>query len=391
MASSRMELSPGAVAAPARRETPPLASTSRLTSLDAFRGLTIAAMLLVNNPGSWAHIYAPLEHAEWNGWTPTDLIFPFFLFIVGVALSISLARRRERGAQRRDLLRKILGRSLVIILIGILLNGFPRYDLSTIRLPGVLQRIGLVYLLAASAWVLLSRNLVAALTAILLLGYWALMTLVPVPRFGAGHLEPVGNLAQYVDSHLLAGHLWKAEWDPEGLLSTIPAIATCLLGAFTGEWIRRTIPSARGAAGLVAMGTLLVGAGLLWGHWFPINKNLWTSSYVVFTAGAALVLLAGCYWLIEVEGAERWAHPAYIFGANPLIVFVGSGLMARVLARVEVGAGDGTVSLQRWLYERLFASWAGPLNGSLAYAIAFVLLWLLLMWPVYRAGWKIRA
>lgn len=374
-----------------RRTGQTLSDQQRLGSLDAFRGITIAGMLLVNNPGSWSYVYPPLEHAEWNGWTPTDLIFPFFLFIVGVALSISLARRRETGADRSALLKKILFRSVIIILVGLLLNGFPRYALSTIRFAGVLQRIGLVYLIAASSWVLLSRRSVAVLTAALLLGYWALMTLVPVPGFGPGHLDPIGNLAQYIDSYLLAGHTWKPDWDPEGLLSTLPAIASCLLGGFTGDWLRRQTPSARIVLQLLLAGFVLTGLGWFWGFWFPINKNLWTSSYVIFTAGAALITLAFCYWMIEVRRSRRWATPAYIFGANPLAVFVASGLMARILGRVTVGSADGSVSLQRWIYQEGFASWAGPLNGSLAYAIAFVLLWLLLMWPMYRAGWKIRA
>jgi predicted acyltransferase len=363
----------------------------RLRSLDAFRGLTIAGMLLVNNPGSWDHVYPPLDHAEWNGWTPTDLIFPFFLFIVGVALAMSLARRRDRGASRSELLRKIVIRSLVIIAVGILLNGFPRYDLATLRLPGVLQRIGLVYLVSASVWVLLPLRAVVALVLVLLSGYWALMTLVPVPGFGPGHLEPVGNLAQYLDQLLLRGHMWRPEWDPEGLLSTMPAIATCLLGALTGEWLQHSRPTARVAAILLLAGVALTAAGLGWGHWFPINKSLWTSSYVVFTAGAALILLAACYWLIETGGVEGWARPAYVFGVNPLLAFVGSGLMARILGRMQVGSGEGAIPLQRWLYERLCASWAGPLNGSLVYAMGFVGLWLLLMWPVYRRGWRIRA
>ena len=363
----------------------------RLRSLDAFRGLTIAGMLLVNNPGSWDHVYPPLDHAEWNGWTPTDLIFPFFLFIVGVALAMSLARRRDRGASRSELLRKIIIRSLVIIAVGILLNGFPRYDLATLRLPGVLQRIGLVYLVSASVWVLLPLRAVVALVLVLLSGYWALMTLVPVPGFGPGHLEPVGNLAQYLDQLLLRGHMWRPEWDPEGLLSTMPAIATCLLGALTGEWLQHSRPTARVSAILLLAGVALTAAGLGWGHWFPINKSLWTSSYVVFTAGAALILLAACYWLIETGGVEGWARPAYVFGVNPLLAFVGSGLMARILGRMQVGSGEGAIPLQRWLYERLCASWAGPLNGSLVYAMGFVGLWLLLMWPVYRRGWRIRA
>lgn len=368
-----------------------MALSRRLGSLDAFRGLTVAAMLLVNNPGSWSHVYAPLEHAEWNGWTPTDLIFPFFLFSVGVSLSLSLARRREAGAERRGLLGKIVARGLVIIIVGLLLNGFPRYDLATMRFPGVLQRIGLVYLVAAPLWVLCSRRAVAVVTLGCLLGYWALMTLVPVPGHGAGHLEPVGNLAQHLDAWLLAGHTWKPEWDPEGLLSTLPAIATCLLGAFAGEWIRQQEPAARVPVRLAAVGGLLVTTGLIWDRWFPINKSLWTSSYVVFTAGAALLGLACCYFLVDVKGWSRWAVPAYVFGTNPLLAFVGSGLMARVLIRTTVAGAEGAIPVQQWLYRELFARWAGALNGSLAYAVAFVLLWLGILWPLYAKGWKVRA
>jgi predicted acyltransferase len=364
--------------------------TRRLGSLDAFRGLTVAGMLLVNNPGSWSYVYPPLEHAEWNGWTPTDLIFPFFIFSVGISLSLSLARRREAGAERRALLTRILQRSLVIILIGVLLNGFPKYDLATIRIPGVLQRIGLVYLVAATVWVVCSRWMAAVIAAVCLLGYWGLMTAVQVPGYGAGHLEPVGNLAQYLDSRLLAGHMWKAEWDPEGLLSTVPAIATCLLGALAGEWIRGGTPDRRTTLGLFGAGTVLTGLGLVWGIWFPINKNLWTSSYVLFTAGAALLGLAVCYGLVEVWGKTRWAIPAWVFGANPLTAFVGSGLLARILGRVQVSGTDGPISLQHWAYRNLFANWAGPLNGSLAYAVAFVVLWLALLWPLYRKGWLVR-
>jgi predicted acyltransferase len=362
----------------------------RLGSLDAFRGLTVAGMLLVNNPGSWSFVYRPLDHAEWNGWTPTDLIFPFFLFSVGISLSLSLARRREAGAERGALLWKIARRGFLIILIGILLNGFWRYDLTTIRVPGVLQRIGLVYLVAATAWVVLERRVVAGLTLFCLLGYWGLMTLVPVPGYGPGHLEPIGNLAQFIDAHLLAGHMYQPEWDPEGLLSTMPAIATCLIGAFTGEGIRTRTPDGRVVLTLLGVGTGLIAAGLFWGFWFPINKNLWTSSYVLFTAGMAQVGLALCYGLIEVRGHTRWAIPAWVFGANPLLAFVGTGLMARVITRVRLTEAEGGISLQQWVYQHLFASWAGPLNGSLAYAVAFVLLWLAMLWPVYRSGWKVR-
>ncbi len=362
----------------------------RLQSLDAFRGFTVAAMLLVNNPGSWAHVYPPLLHAEWNGGTPTDLIFPFFLFIMGVALAFSLEARRAAGADRSAILRKILRRGLVIILAGLLLNGFPYYHLDTMRWPGVLQRIGLVYLVAAPAWLLLPAWGTALLTVALLLGYWALMTLVPVPGYGPGVLEPVGNLAQYVDAHLLAGHTWKPEWDPEGLLSTLPAIATCLLGALTGRWLRTREPSPPVVLRLTAAGVAGLTLGWLWGLVFPLNKSLWTSSYVLFTGGAALLCLAAAYWLIEVAGRGGWAGPWLPMGRNPLLVFLGSGLMARVLLLVHPGGPDAP-SLQRLIYLDGFASWAGDLNGSLAYALAFVGVWLLLAWGMDRLGWRVRA
>lgn len=374
------------VTAPAAKPT-----TGRLRSLDAFRGLTVAGMLLVNNPGTWAEIYPPMRHAEWHGWTPTDLIFPFFLFIVGVALVFALERRRLLGSSRPDLLRKIAIRSGIIILVGLLLAGFPRYNLATMRFPGVLQRIGIVYGIAATCWVLLTPLGIGLLAIALLLLYWALMTLVPVPGFGAGVLQPIGNLAQFVDNALLHGHLWKPEWDPEGLLSTVPAIATCLLGALTGEWLRRREPGMRVVRDLVLAGAGLALLGSLWGLLFPINKSLWTSSYVVFTAGAALLMLAPCYWLIEVRATERWAVPAYVLGANALTAFVGSGLMARILILWKVDGGEGPISLQRWIYLNGFASWAGPLNGSLAYAIGFLLVWVAILWLPYRRGWRLRA
>jgi predicted acyltransferase len=349
-------------------------------------------MLLVNNPGSWSFVYPPLEHAEWNGWTPTDLIFPFFLFIVGVALVYSFARRREEGADRVALWKKVVLRSATIFLIGLLLNGFPYYHLATIRIPGVLQRIGLVYLCTATAYLVLTWRELVSVAVVLLATYAAAMLLVPVPGYGAGVLEPVGNLAQYIDSHLLAGHMWKTDWDPEGLLSTAPAVATCLIGVLTGMWLRSDRPRATTATGMLTAGVMLTLAGLVANLWLPINKNLWSSSYVLFTGGAALLTLAFCYWLIDLRKWERWAGPACVFGANPLTVFVGSGLMARLLNLVKVGDGAGGVwSLQRWCYERLFASWAGPLNGSLAYALMFVGLWWLLMWIPYSRRWTLHA
>ncbi len=362
----------------------------RLRSLDAFRGLTIAGMILVNNPGSWAHIYPPLEHAEWNGWTPTDLIFPFFVFIVGVALTFSFARRRAAGAPRGALVRKAAVRGAAIVAVGIALNFVPRFDPATVRIPGVLQRIGLAYVVAALIYLTAGARTQRWIAAGLLVGYWLAMTLVPVPGHGAGVLEPVGNLAQYIDIHLLRGHTWKPEWDPEGLLSTVPAVVTCLLGAFTGDLLRSERAPLEKTAHLLVWGNVALVAGLVWNWWFPINKNLWTSSYVLFTAGAALATLGVLYWVIDVRGRSRWAWPWYVFGSNALLVFVLSGLLARLLIAVQVATADGPVSLWTWIYDRAFVPWAGPLNGSLAFAVTFVLLWLAIMAVPYRRGWYLR-
>lgn len=366
--------------------TGPSVPGGRLVSLDAFRGLTIAAMLLVNDPGSWSYVYGPLRHAEWHGWTPTDLIFPFFLFIVGVAMTFSFGKRRREGKDRRALLGKAARRALVLFALGLLIHAFPWYDvdLATLRIPGVLQRIAVAYL-AASAIVLFTglRGQIVA-TAALLLGYWALLTLVPVPGGAAGDLTPDGNLAAWLDRTVLGTeHLWSQSrtWDPEGILSTVPAVASVLLGVFTGRWLRSGRSGRAVTAGLLAGGVAAIAVGALWGQLFPINKNLWTSSFTVFTAGMALLLLGLCYWVIDVRGRKRWATPFVVFGVNAIAAYFLSALFAGAIGMIEVGGG---VTLKAWTYQHLFASWAGPMNGSLAFAIAFVLLWLGLMWPLYR-------
>ena len=354
----------------------------RLTSLDAFRGLTIAGMILVNNPGSWRHVYWPLGHAEWHGWTPTDLIFPFFLFIVGVALPFSFGKRLARGDSRRDLLLHVVRRSAILVAVGFLLGGFPRFDLSSIRILGVLQRIGIVYLFAAPAYLFLRPRGRWILTAALLLGYWALMTLVPVPGYGAGVLTQEGNLAAYVDRLFMDGHMWNEGWDPEGLLSTLPAIGTTLLGIFAGEWLRSERAGGPKTWGLLTAGVIGVATGLAWGLFFPINKGIWTSSYVVFTAGAALLLLGLFYWTIDVRMWRSWSKPMVVYGMNAIAVYVASGLVAKIMGMWMVGGGEG-VPLKAWIYQHLFASWSGPLNGSLAFAVSYVLLWLGLIWILY--------
>jgi predicted acyltransferase len=367
-------------------------AAGRLHSLDVFRGITIAAMLLVNNPGSWSTVYPPLLHAEWHGWTPTDLIFPFFLFIVGVSMAFSFGRALESGANRAEVMRKAAVRAAKLIALGLVLHAFPwwRLDLGTLRIPGVLQRIGLAFLIASALvlWLDGRGRIIAAGT--ILLGYWALMMLVPVPGSGAGVLEPGQDLGAFIDRAVFGtSHLWSQArtWDPEGLLSTLPAVATVLLGFFTGEWLRSSRDSREKIRGMILGGLVAIGLGLLWGAVFPINKPLWTSSYVVFTAGAALLGLALCYWSLDFRGHRRWGYPFLLFGVNAIAAFFLSSLFARIIG---IRWGEGP-SLKASIYEPLFASWLAPQNASLAYALSFVLLWTAIMWGFHRAGvyWKV--
>lgn len=365
--------------------SPPTEKSHRLVSLDAFRGLTIAGMILVNNPGTWGAIYAPLRHAPWHGWTPTDLIFPFFLFIAGVSMAFSFAARMERGATRATLVRHLLRRSAIIFALGIFLNAFPEFQFATLRYPGVLQRIAVCYLSASLISLYCGRRARIGIVAALLFGYWALMTFVPVPGYGAGRLDPEGNLAAYVDRALLPGKLWQTTWDPEGLLSTIPAIATALLGVFLGEWLLAPRAPQRTAGGMLALGAAGLVLGEIWGLVFPINKNLWTGSYVIFTAGFALVALGICYWLVDVKGYRRWATPFVVYGVNPIAAYFLSSLVADVLVSWKMAlVGGQAVSLKRHIFQSCFAPLASPVNASLLYALSYVAFWLALMWLLYR-------
>jgi predicted acyltransferase len=360
------------------------ALAGRMVSLDVFRGLTIAGMILVNNPGTWAHIYDPLEHAAWHGWTPTDLIFPFFLFIVGVSIALALGKRADAGGPRRDLYLKIARRALIIFGLGLVLSGFPFFDLATIRIPGVLQRIAVCYLIASFIFLWTGWRGQVLTAAALLLFYWALLMLVPAPGYAAGDLSAEGSLPSYVDRTLLAGHIWKPLYDPEGILSTIPAVATTLCGVLTGRLLRSPLSPHEKTSAMFVAGAALVVAGWVWNFWFPINKSLWTSSYVLLTAGLGLQLLALCYWLVDIQGYRRWTKPFVVYGTNALAVFFLSGVFARLLTLIKFTRADGKqVDLKRIIYENAFASWASPLNASLAFAVCFVLLWLGLMWVLY--------
>ena len=437
----------------------------RLVSLDVFRGMTIAGMVLVNNPGTWSAIYGPLEHAPWHGITPTDYIFPFFLFIVGVAIPIALKKRMRDGVTREVYL-KIIQRAATIFALGILVSMIPFfqfndstgipyalkiilvlsfsaalllyllekktaaaitaalsaaivlifyfagaeilwYNFSTMRIPGVLQRIAICYLVVSLIFLRTNWKQQAVISLVLLLVYWILMTLVPVPGCEITTIDDKAcNLAAWIDRTILTeAHMWRSAkvYDPEGILSTIPAIVTTLSGVLTGTWLMRSSrqtdlsPDDKSeirnpksemetAAGLFFAGTVLLAIGWSWSLLFPLNKSLWTSSYVVYTSGLALLTLGVCYWLIDIKGYKKWAWPFVVFGVNALALFVFSGIMARLLGMIRfAGPEEGKfTTLQQWIFNNFFLSWASPVNASLAFAICFILVWLFLMWLLYR-------
>lgn len=356
----------------------------RLRSLDVFRGLTMAGMVIVNNPGDWSAVYWPLLHAEWHGWTPTDLIFPFFLFIVGAA--IPLGSGRGWGA--------VVRRTAVIVGVGWLLAAFPFFRLGTLRIPGVLPRIGLCYLAAESIVRTAGpdrervRRAVALTLAVLLGGYWFLLTMVAPPGGVAGDLSAEGNLGAWLDRTLFGGHLWRPEWDPEGLLSTLPAIGTTLLGVLAGLLMRRT-PSPRAVVRTLALwGLAGVVAGLVWHLAFPINKALWTSSYVLFTGGIAAALLAACYAAVDAtptDRSRRWSEPLVALGRNALLLFAVSALLAKTL--IYVKWPDPAQSLGAWLYAAAFAPLLPPKLSSLAFAVVHLALLWAMCWALHRRRW----
>jgi len=429
-------------------------ANKRLLSLDVFRGLTIAGMILVNNPGDWSYVYAPLLHADWHGCTITDWVFPFFLFIVGVAIPLALGKRIERGDPPGAIIRKILSRTLIIFGLGLLLAAFPffgykeayaslmplhfflltlfsfgiltrevlnqrqfqqapytgwrrwatygslaaaggmvivglfAYDLSHLRIPGVLQRIALVYGICSLLYLKTDWRGQLWVGVGLLLSYWVLMTLVPVPGGLAPNLEPETNLGAWFDRLVLGtDHLWSQSrtWDPEGLLSTLPAISTGIIGMLTGAWIRQTRDEYKKLTGILAVGAILVALGLIWDLAFPINKKIWTSSYVLYVGGIAMLFLGVVYWLVDVLNYRGWIAPFRIFGVNPLFAYILSGVLAKLSFYInwETAAGE-TQTIKGWLYENFFTSWLSPYNASLGYALLNVLVCFLAVWVLYR-------
>ena len=374
---------------------------ARLLSLDAFRGFAIGAMLLVNNPGDWGHVYAPLLHAPWHGWTFTDWVFPFFVFIAGMAMTISLARRAAAGADKTALLLTTARRALALIGIGLLLNLIPSFDLATVRIPGVLQRLGLCTLLAAPI-VLWCGQRGVALWAVALMAVYAFVQLcVPVPDVnGAVHtglLEPGKDAAAWLDRALLDGHLWKAAktWDPEGLLTTLPAVASQLLGVLAGYVLAAQKQPAEKAMTWVVAGLASLWLGQVLDAWLmPINKSLWTPAFVFMTAGWALLIFAAFYWLLDASpqplARARWARlarPLVVLGMNALFLFALSGLVAKALSFIKLADGR---SLGAAAYQPILDLGLAPQNASLLRAIAFVLVMYAVAWVMYRKHWFVK-
>jgi len=376
--------------------TRPTEGGGRLVSLDVFRGITIAAMILVNNAGDWSHVYPPLLHAEWDGWTPTDLVFPFFLFIMGVAIPYSFAKRISIGQSRGKLLKHVIVRSILIFALGMLLSGIPNFNYSHRLILNILQRIGIIYLLSGAIYLYTGIMAQAIIGVLLITLYWLAMFLVPVPGYGAGVLTPVGNLWWYVDEVLLRGwhqHIfyvgsWKLE-HAEGILSLIPSVSTVLFGVLTGHYLRSDKTKIEKASGMMVYGNFGLFIGIIMSIWFPINKLLWSSSYVVFTAGFALEVFGICYWLIDIKGIKWWSRPFLVFGTNAITSFFLSTLFALILDLVKIHQNLSSsqvvsTSLKEYIYKLIFAPIGNPYNASLLYAIVYVILWYIVMEIFYR-------
>jgi predicted acyltransferase len=344
----------------------------RLTSLDVFRGMAIALMILVNNPGGPMY-YSFLQHASWNGWTLADLVFPFFIFIMGVSIPFAFVSKLDLGTSRKRLLPRVMRRTVILFILGLFINLFTVFGNTPFRVMGVLQRIALCYLFASLVFLFLKPKWRIYLVMAIPVAYWMVMTLIPVPGYGAGVLAEDGNLAGYVDRLLLDGHLYTANWDPEGLLSTLPAVGTALIGVLAGQHLGSNAKAQAKTANLLFFGSVSLAIGFLWGFWFPINKNLWTSSYVAFTGGVSLLLLGACFFIIDAKGRIAWTKPFTMLGLNSIFVYVLSEIVNLVLIYASIPMAENTsLSLKSLIYEGLFASWAGPLHGSFIYAIAFL-------------------
>ncbi len=381
----------------------------RLLSLDAFRGITMLAMVVVNNPGSWGDgmRYAPLDHATWLGWTPTDLIFPSFLFIVGTALAYSLRKYREGATISRAVYGRIFRRTVILILLGISLDLFthacalwfghePSMRWDTLRYPGVLQRIALVYCAVSLLALHTSFRAQAIFAVVTLAAYAAALTWLPNPGDKAANISDTGNVVRLVDSWLLDPAHWYTQGktektEPEGLLSTFPSIVNGLIGYWCGLLIQRRGVSYRTAGLLVVLGTVLFGLALAWNPWVPIGKKLWTSSFTLLTVGFSAIGLGICLAVFDVAGWRKLARPFEVVGVNSITVYLVSDYIAILLDMMPVKTADGQIPAKEWIYENVFAAAIEPVKvATLAFALTLMALLWAMAWGMERLGWRVR-
>jgi predicted acyltransferase len=374
------------------------------------RGLAVAGMILVTDPGTYSAVYPPLLHAAWNGATLADMIFPTFLFSVGVAITLSFAARLQRGASRSELAIHVLVRSMFLFVIGLAANGFPDYNLATLRIPGVLQRIALCYLACGLVYLGLSGKqqskavsrkawTIAVIVFALLAGYWAALKLIPVPGFGTNRLDSLGNLGAYIDRAVFRiPHMWAwgltpgygVTYDPEGLLSTLGALATTFIGILTGEWLRSTFSQTRKVVVMAGVGLALIVGAVLLHPLLPINKRIWTSTFTLFSGGVALGLFATLYFLVDMKRWRWWTPPALVFGTNAILAFALSTVITVFTDRVHIPSQNGPVlTIHQW-GNQAFAGWLQPLHASLAYAAVVTFINLALLYPLYRKRFFLR-
>lgn len=371
----------------------------RLKSLDTFRGLTLIGMIIVNSPGSWSHVYGPLLHASWHGVTPTDLVFPFFLFIVGVSIALAYTKQLERGVEKPVLYRKLLWRGLKLFALGLFLNLWPRFEFGDLRVAGVLQRIAVVFVVCAFVFLNTRWRQQLWIGIGVLVGYWALLGLAPVPldgvneaarengyvgrsygtkvdvtveasgeRYLAANYEPGTNLTAWLDRRLLPGRFWERAWDPEGLTSTLPAIGTGIFGMLVGALLMSVKDGYRRASWLFFVGVVSVLIGVAWGWLFPLNKNLWSSSFVMYAGGWSCLTLGICVMLVDVCGYERWTKIGVVFGANPIVAYALSGMLISVFY-----AGYGEFAGLSTLFMNAAVGAGVPAKlASLIYALLYV-------------------
>ncbi len=367
-----------------------LAAGRRLVSLDAFRGFTIIGMVIVNDPANWAHVYAPLRHAEWHGVTPTDLVFPFFLFIVGVSIALAFTRRLRQGMRPQQFTGKIIRRTLILFALGVFLWLWPEFDFSRIRWTGVLQRIAVVYGVCAFLFLYTSWRTQAWLGAGILVAYWLAMCFLPTPGYDAPMLEPGKNLAAWVDHLLLPGVMWQKTWDPEGILSTFPAIATGISGMLAGRLLLAKADTWRRITWLMLAGYFSYVIGSAWDWFFPINKNLWTSSYVMYTSGLAAMTFGATIWLVDVKGIKTWTWPGVVFGANAITAYVLHSMLNYPFRHPFFETADGPASIVSLFFDALTAQGLEPRFVSLLWALLYTAIVFLPVYWLYRKRIFIR-